>query len=198
MKTKIILFLLLVLTIIVLIIVATRINYSALEINTDHAAVVKEMRELNRLETATFTIEKIIDGGTKGNRLQNFLFGDKILLIAHGTIIAGFDFSTLSDNDIVINEKEVKIKLPPAQILVATLDNSQTRVYDRQRGILALPEKDLESEARAAAEKSVKEAACTAGILKQATENGKRQLTVFLGALGFSQITLETTEGSCS
>lgn len=197
MKTKIILFLLLVLTIIVLIIVATRIDYSSLEIHTDRAAVVKEMRELNRLETATFTIEKIIDGGTKGNRLQNFLFGDRILLIAHGTVIAGFDFANLSEQDITVNEKEVKIKLPPAQILVATLDNSQTRVYDRQRGILALGEKDLESEARAAAEKSIREAACTAGILKQATDNGKKQLSIFLGALGFSQITLVTTDGSC-
>ena len=68
---------------------------SGIKLNTDRAAVIKEMRSLQRLETASFTIEKIIDGGTSGNVFQQFLFGDKILLIAHGQVIAGFDLSQI-------------------------------------------------------------------------------------------------------
>ena len=32
-------------------------------------------QSLNRLETASFTIEKVIDAGTTGNKLQQFLVG---------------------------------------------------------------------------------------------------------------------------
>ncbi|MDO8610322.1 MAG: hypothetical protein Q7R95_07265, partial [bacterium] len=59
-------------------------NPSGTNINTSRTAVIKEMRNLQRIETASFTIEKIIDGGTSGNAFQQLLFGDKILLIAHG------------------------------------------------------------------------------------------------------------------
>ncbi len=55
--------------------------------------VIKEIRALNRLETASYTIEKVIDAGTTGNRFSELLYGDRILLIAHGQVIAGFDLS---------------------------------------------------------------------------------------------------------
>src|SRR3989338_6907977 len=71
------------------------------QINTNRAAVIKQIQSLQRLETASFTIEKIIDAGASGdNVFQRLLFGDKILLIAHGQAIAGFDLSLVSEKDI--------------------------------------------------------------------------------------------------
>jgi hypothetical protein len=167
-------------------------------INTDRTAVIKEMRDLQRLETASFTIEKIIDGGTTGNNIfQQFLFGDKILLIAHGQVIAGFDFSQISDKDLEIDGNKIRVVLPEPQILVTTLDNTQTRVYDRQKGILNPGEKDLESEARKAAEESIKKAACEGGILNQASDNGRKQLTALLNALGFIEVSIDIPEAEC-
>ena len=170
---------------------------SGIKLNTDRAAVIKEMRSLQRLETASFTVEKIIDGGTQGNVFQQFLFGDKILLIAHGQVIAGFDLSQISEKDIEIEGENIRMTLPKPQILVTTLDNTQTKVYDRTRGILSPGDKDLESKAREAAEKSIKDAACEGGILKQASDNARKQLTAFLSALGFTQISIDIPEGSC-
>ena len=66
----------------------------------DTTAVVLEMRALNRWETASYTIEKVIDTGNSGNVFQQFLFGNRILLIAHGEVIGGFDLSTLSANNV--------------------------------------------------------------------------------------------------
>ncbi len=172
---------------------------SGFKFNTSRTAVIKEIRNLQRLETASFTIEKIIDGGTTGdNVFQQFLFGDRILLIAHGQVIAGFDLSQISEKDLSISGKTIKITLPKAQILVTTLDNTQTRVYDRQKGILNPGKKDLESEARVAAERSIKDAACKGDILKQASENARKQLTAFFSALGFNEITIVIPESSCS
>ena len=153
---------------------------------------------MQRLETASFTIEKIIDGGTTGsNVFQQFLFGDKILLIAYGQVIAGFDLSQITDKDIEVNGKNLKITLPKPQILVTTLDNTQTRVYDRQKGILSSGNKDLESEARQSAETSIKDAACQGDILKQAADNVRKQLITLFSTLGFSTVTIEIPNGSC-
>ncbi len=167
-------------------------------INTDRVAVIKEMRSLQRLETAIFTIEKIIDGGTTGSNIfQQFLFGDKILLIAHGQVISGFDLSQISEKDIDIDGSRIRVTLPAPQILTTALDNTQTRVYDRQKGILNPGEKNLESQARKAAEDSIRKAACDGGILKQASENARKQLTAFLQALGFTEVSVDIPEGSC-
>lgn len=168
-------------------------------INTSRAAIIKEIRELQRLETAVFTIDKIVEAGTtEKNVFAEFLFGDRILLIAHGQVIAGFDFSQISENDVVVNGKEVEITLPKPQILLTTLDNTQTRVYDRRKGILNPGEKNLEADARLAAEQSIKEAACKGGILQQAAENGRKQLTALFYALGFTTVTIAIPSGNCS
>lgn len=171
---------------------------SGTEINTSQASVIKEMRSLQRLETASFTIEKVIDGGTTNtNAFTQFLFGDKILLIAHGQVIAGFDLSQLSENDIDVDATKVTLHLPKPQILTTSLDNTQTRVYDRQKGLLAPEDKDLESKAREAAENSIRDAACKGGILQQASDNARKQLTALLSSLGFTTITIEIPTSSC-
>lgn len=171
---------------------------SNMYVNTNRAAVIKEMRGLQRIETASFTIEKIIDAGTtEKNVFKQFLFGDKILLIAHGQAIAGFDLSQISENDIEVKGTSLKVTLPPPQILITALDNTQTRVYDKQQGILNPGEKNLESDARQAAEKSIQEAACQGGILQQASDNARKQLTILFEALGFSSVSIEIPKGSC-
>lgn len=172
-------------------------NQTDTNINTSRTAVIKEIRNLQRIETASFTIEKIIDGGTNGNVFQQLLFGDKILLIAHGQVIAGFDLSQISEKDMVIEGKSIRITLPKPQVLITTLDNTQTRVYDRTRGILNPGDNNLESKAREAAQNSIQEAACEGDILKQASDNARKQLTAFLSALGFTQISIDIPESSC-
>lgn len=167
-------------------------------VNVSRTAVIKELRQLNRLETASFTIEKIIDAKTDTkNRFQELLFGDKLLLVAHGEVIAGIDLSQLSDRDISVKGKDISLTLPQAQILVTRLDNEQTRVYNRQTGIFTRGDKDLEAEAREAAESSIRTAACDGKILTQASENARKQLTAFFQALGFEVISITIPIGTC-
>lgn len=161
------------------------------------AAVVKEMKALNRLETAQFTIEKIIDAGTSGNAFQNLLFGDRLLFIAHGEVIAGFDLSQLTDESITISDSTISLELPEPQILFVRLDSEQSRVYDRRQGLLTKGDKDLETEARLEAEQTIREAACASGILTQASDNGRKHLTTILRSFGFDSVTITIPVGSC-
>jgi len=143
----------------------------------DTTAVVLEMRALNRWETASYTIEKVIDSGNDGNVFQQFLFGNRILLVTHGEVIGGFDLSTLSAKDVSINGRSIVVTLPSPQILVTTLDNSKTQVYDRQKGLLVPSSEDIESTALATAQNQIQSAACSEGILMSASDNAKKQLT---------------------
>lgn len=171
---------------------------SSFEVNINRTAVIKQIRSLARLETASFTIEKVLDAQTKdANAISRFLFGDKILLIAHGQVIAGLDLSQISEKDIKVTGRDITLTLPPAQILIATLDNSQTKVYDRSQGILRHNDTELEATVRQEAEKSIRQAACDGNILGVASENAKRQITSLLTGLGFETVTVKIPVGSC-
>ncbi|MBI1862962.1 DUF4230 domain-containing protein [Candidatus Microgenomates bacterium] len=171
---------------------------ASFDINVNRAAVIKQVRSLARLETASFTIEKVIDAKTNdSNAISRFLFGDKILLIAHGQVIAGLDLSQFSGRDITIEGRTVTVTLPAAQILVATLDNSQTKVYDRSQGLLRRNDTELESAVRQAAEKSIRQAACDGNILVTASDNAKRQVSSLLTGLGFETITVKIPPSKC-
>jgi hypothetical protein len=108
-----------------------------LVMRTDQPAVITQVRQLNRLETVSFTIEKVIEGGQdQGNPLLNDLLGDRLLFIAHGNVIAGVDFSQLQPEDVVTQpDGSVSLRLPPARILSHNLDNGLSRVYDRRVGL---------------------------------------------------------------
>jgi hypothetical protein len=163
----------------------------------NQSSVVLKIQSLNRLETASFTIEKIIESGTEKNAFADVLFGDKILLIAHANIIAGFDFSKIKEADIEINGDTLTIQMPAPEILVSKLDNEKTRVYDRTLGFLTKGDPDLETQTRLIAENSIKQDACKAGILDSATINAKKQIIALFTSLGFKEVILNVPSGNC-
>lgn len=166
-------------------------------ISVSQTAVIKEMQALNKIETASFSIEKIIEGGTEGNTFQKVLFGDKILLIAHGTVVAGFDLSKIKAEDVTSSNGTLKITLPAPEILYSKIDNEQTKVYDRKLGFLTKGSATLESEARSAAEKSIRHAACQGGIFDQAVTNVRQQLRILFLSLGFTEVLFEIPGATC-
>jgi len=170
---------------------------NSFSVRMSKTTVIKELRELNRLETASFTIEKVIDAGTSGNQFAEILFGDRILLIANGQVIAGFDLSKLSANDITVKDHEIRLTMPKPEILVTTLNSQETRVYDRRQGILSKGNKDLESQARVEAEKAIRQAACQGKILEEASKNARQQLSALFKAMQFTTITIAIPEASC-
>lgn len=166
-------------------------------VNLSSQTVIKQIRSLNRLETSSFTIEKIIDVGTSGNKFSQFLYGDRILLIAHGSVIAGFDLGKVKEENANVEGDNLKLSMPSPEILVTKLDSEETRVYDRQQGLLTKGDRNLESEARSEAEKVIKDAACKGGILNDASKNARNQLTGLFKTLGFKTVIIEIPQGSC-
>ncbi len=166
-------------------------------IRADGAAVITQMQQLSRLETAQYTIETIIEAGAQDERFGGILFGDKLLLIANGQVVAGVDFANVTADDIVIDDSKLSISLPATQIFSVNLDSSKTRVYDRQQGLFSKADKDLENEARVAAESKIRQAACDGGIMREAASNAKQQLEALFSTLGFTSVSVIAPVGEC-
>jgi hypothetical protein len=154
----------------------------------DPVTIVREVRSLARLETIQYTVEKVITA-EMGQGALGFLFGDKLLLIAHGIVIAGVDLDKLTPDDIRIDAKgRVYLHLPEPEIFVATLDNKQSYVYDRDTGLLTRGDVTLEAAARKAAEDEIRKAALEDGILEQAQKNAESTLYGMLRAMGIPDV----------
>jgi len=157
-------------------------------IHIDQPTVVRQIQQLQRLETISFTMDKIISGEHDSPYLPKFLVSDRLLLVVHGEVIGGVDLSKLQPADVVVQGQSISLRLPQAQILVTRLDNAQTRVYSRDTGLFSSPDPNLESEVRQEAERQLQEAAMQGDILKTADGNARSTISSLLQGLGFKKV----------
>jgi len=155
------------------------------------ANVLLAVKDLARLESASFHMERVIDLTDK----QSMLFGlvqseDAILLVAVADVSAGVDLLQLKADDIVVEapQKRVTLTLPAPEVFHAELDNSKTYVHNRHTGALATRKENLETRARQEAERSLIEAALQAGLLARASDNARRAVEGLVRGLGYEQV----------
>ncbi len=153
----------------------------------DPVSIIHEIRSLARLETIQYSVEKVISADSGREDLKT-LFGDKLLFVAHGEVLAGIDLEKIRLEDIKLDGKVVSIKLPAAEILSTRLDNDKSYVYDRQTGLLARPDAELETKARQEAEKQIYKTAIEDGILKQAQTNAQAYLDRLIRSLNYEEV----------
>jgi hypothetical protein len=159
-----------------------------LHISVDQPTVIRQIRALQRLETVSYTMDKIVTGERNNPILPQPLAGDRLLLMVHGEVIAGLDLSKLQPGDVTVHGSNVSIQLPKAEIFATNLDNAKTKVYSRDTGLFSSPDPNLESQVRAEAERQLQAAALQDGILKTADQNGRQTLTSLLTGLGFTGV----------
>ena len=160
-------------------------------IDVTSPTVVEEIRKLSRLETVVYTLDKIVEGSRESPFLPDFLAGDKLLLVAHGEVIAGIDLGQLKPGDVQVKGDVVHLRLPMAQVLSTRIDNARTRVYSRTTGLMVSTDPNLESEVRQTAEQQIAQAALDDGILDKARQNGRASVTTLLYGLGFHTVDVQ-------
>lgn len=152
----------------------------------DAATVITQVQTLARLETSSYTIQKVITAES-GEGALGFLFRDRLLLVATGQVIAGVDLHRMQEADVQVVGTTVYITMPAAEIFVATLDNEETYVYDRETGVFGR-QVDLETLARQEAEREILVAALEDGILTTAQENANNYVESLMMGLGFEEV----------
>jgi hypothetical protein len=161
--------------------------------------VITQVRELSRLEGVSYHVERVVDLKDK----QQSMFGlveseDAILLVASGDVVAGIDLGRLKPEDVTVSpdRRSVTIRLPHAEIFSARLDNDRTFVHTRKTDLLAQRKESLETEARQAAEKTLRSAAEEGGILKRADESVSRTVRALVKSLGFETVKVDFRDGA--
>lgn len=153
----------------------------------DPITIIRDVRSLARLETIQYSIEKVITAET-GQGVFGPLFGDRLLLVAHGYVIAGMDLAKLGPDDLKVENGVLYVRLPEPEVFVATLDNDKSYIYDRQTGVLTKGDINLEAEARRVAEDEIEKAARADGILNLARQNAENYLYRLFQQLGYPEV----------
>jgi hypothetical protein len=156
--------------------------------NINQPTVVRQIQQLKRLETVSYTMDKIISGEHDNPYLPKFLIGDRILLIAHGEVIAGVDLARIQSGDVTVRGNDISVRLPSAEVFSTRIDNAKTRVYSRDTGLFSSPDPNLESQVREEAERQLQQAALQDGILTAAGQNARNTISGMLRGLGFQQV----------
>jgi len=160
-------------------------------VDTSAPTVVDRIRQLSRLETVEYSLDKIVEGERGNPYLPDFLVGDKLLLIAHGEVTAGVDLAQLKPGDVSVHGDAVTVRLPAPEVLSTRIDNAKTRIYSRTTGLLVSADPNLETQVRQAAEQQMTQAALADGILDKARQNARASVTALLEGLGFKHVDVE-------
>jgi len=153
----------------------------------DPVTVIQSVRSLARLETIQYSVEKVITAETNQGPF-GFLFGDRLILVAHGIVIAGVDMQKLTPENLQVRAGALYVLMPAPEVFIATLDNDKSYIYNRDTGLLTHGNINLETDARRAAEVEIEKAALDDGILDQARKNGEDYLYRLLRDLGYPEV----------
>ena len=158
-------------------------------------SVVVAVRDLARLESVEYHVERVIDLRDR----QSLLFGliktqDAILFVAVGQVTAGVDLGELQAEDVTVDRSTstASVRLPPARVLSTRLDNEKSWVFARSTDVLAQRREDLETRARQEAERTLEQTAIEGGILARARTNAERTVEALVRSLGYVTVTVSS------
>ena len=164
-----------------------------LSIDVSQPTVVDRIQRLQRLETVVYTMDKLVTGAKENPIFPDFLAGDRLLMMVHGEVVAGIDFSSLKPGDVSVNGKRIHLRIPASQVFRTRIDSAKTRVYSRQTGLLVSTDPNLETQVRQEAESLLQESALADGILQTARQNAASTISSLLQGLGFDEIDFDKT-----
>jgi Protein of unknown function (DUF4230) len=164
--------------------------------------LLKSLENLSEYRAASANLQVIVDVEQDTDLIPSFIKGERTLFVAAGSVDAAVDFRGLSRSPEAVrvtrDRKAVTVTLPAATLTEPRLDQSRSRIYDRDRGALDRIEEAFaddggadQQELYVLAERKLAEAAAAdPQLLRTAEGNTRQMLTGLLGALGFEQITI--------
>ena len=154
----------------------------------DLPSILLQVRQMNQLTTVRYTVQKVI-GITEQKQPVG---SEAILLIVQARVEAGIDLAGLRQEDVTVRvDGTVVVRLPAAKVLNVTVDETETKVWDRSKtwwtpwvpyGL------DLEQRARRAGVEAIEKAALEMGILGQAERNAETSIRGLLVMAGVKEV----------
>lgn len=135
--------------------------------------VVERIQNLQELKTIRYNFSNIVESAVEMPPLLASLYGENVILVAVGHIEAGIDLDLLSQEDVIFEDGTMTITLPVPQILSCFLDEGLTRVVERNRGLFAPTNVELDNSVRRFALEQFLTLAIEDGILLDAANQGE-------------------------
>ncbi len=124
----------------------------------------------------------------RGRRPEEQFRRVDLVVVARGTILAGYDFSLLEPHHMIIEDKSITLVLPPPQILDVIINPSDYDIFIEE-GTWSLEEAvGLKQKAAGI----MQQRAIDRGILQHSEQSAIMVLQNFLLGLGFEQVKIET------
>jgi hypothetical protein len=150
------------------------------------ATLLTQVQGLAQFVTVKYVMEKVVVVED-----VNIYGENRVLLIAHGIVKAGVDLSKLRAGDLKAKGAKIRVTLPQAAITDVYLDDQKTQVLEHKTGLLRRFDKDLQQSARVQGLDEIRRAARNSGILDDASDRARQQLTFMFHQLGFQEIEFE-------
>jgi hypothetical protein len=152
--------------------------------------VLAEIKRLNQLATVRYSIQRVV--GIKEEKQP--VGSESILLIVQARVDAGINLDLMRPPDVAVGKDgSVSVRLPPPTILDVSIDEKNTKVWDRQKTWWTpwVPfSLDLEQRARIAGLEGARQAALDMGILRNAEQNARDSVRVLLELAGAKNVVI--------
>ena len=149
----------------------------------DAPAVVSQVRGLKELVTVRYVVQKVV-GVTEPRQP---LGEESILLMVQGHAQAGVDLGEITQYDVQVSGKKIKIRLPQPRVFDVSIDEKNTKVWDRRITWWTpwvSPDLDLEHKARLTAIDDIRKTVLDMGILRDAESSARDAIRGLVSAMG--------------
>ena len=154
------------------------------------------LEDLHEYHAATGTFQVVVDQETDTRYVPAAISGERVQLLATGTADAYVDFSALDDGAVALSADgtTATIDLPAPRLAEARIDPEETRVLDRDRGLVerigdAVGDDAVDDSALyALAEERLTAAAAESDLRERAETNTRTLLTGLARSLGVDEV----------
>ena len=154
--------------------------------------------DLHEYHAATGTFQVVIDQERDTPYVPSVLSGERTTLLATGTVDAYVDLEDLGSDRVTLSADggSATIVLPAPRLAEPQVDPTESRVLDRDRGLLervgdAIEDDPVDDSALyAEAEQRLAAAAAESDLTDRAEDNTRTMLTTLAGSLGVEDVTV--------
>jgi len=164
------------------------------------------LEDLDEYHAATGTFQVVVDRETDTRYVPSVISGERTQLLATGTADAYVDFAALDEGAVALSADgtTATIELPAPQLDEVRIDREESRVLDRDRGLVerigdAVGEDPVDdSELYALAEDELAAAAARSDLRERAETNTRSMLTGLGRSLGVDEVEVSFAESADS
>ncbi|WP_029431586.1 DUF4230 domain-containing protein [Blastococcus sp. URHD0036] len=169
------------------------------EIDRSTTPLLVSLADLDEYHAATGSFQVVVDVESDTPYVPAVISGERVQFLATGTVDAYVDFAHLDSDAVKLSEdgNAATIVLPAPELAEARIDPDESRVLDRDRGLVdrvgdALGDDPTdESELFSMAEDRLEDAADDSDLLDRAEDGTRDMLTALANSLGVDDVTVE-------